>query len=292
VTRSPAMVAVLSSLLLLAPRAARCDTASSVGSGAHVSASFGCDELMGFAGALREEGDYYRAITEYKRVAHFCSDDTLKQRARMAVGEVLLEAGRYGLVVDWYRGLGTEEARVPSAELLTGRSLFRLGQYEDTIGLLTPLSRNGASEEQASEASYYVGLSQIRVGRLQKAEDSLSLVDHASPYSDRASRYLHLLESRPEPDNKSPFVASVLAVVPGAGYAYSGHYGTALASLVVNGLLGWATADAFRDGNDGAGGFYLLLTAGFYLGNIMGSAQSATRYNAHQEARFQAMFGE
>jgi hypothetical protein len=130
------------------------------------------------------------------------------------------------------------------------------------------------------------------VGRLQKAEDSLSLVDHASPYSDRASRYLHLLESRPEPDNKSPFVASVLAVVPGAGYAYSGHYGTALASLVVNGLLGWATADAFRDGNDGAGGFYLLLTAGFYLGNIMGSAQSATRYNAHQEARFQAMFGE
>ena len=83
-----------------------------------------------------------------------------------------------------------------------------------------------------------------------------------------------------------------LAVVPGAGYAYAEHYGTAVASLIVNGLLGWATVDAFRDDNDGAGAFYALLGVGFYVGNIVGSAQSADRYNTYQEERFQARFPE
>jgi len=87
---------------------------------------------------------------------------------------------------------------------------------------------------QTSEASYYVGLSQIRIGELRQAE----------------------------------------------------------VSLIVNGLLGWATVDAFRDGNDRAGGFFAVLGVGFYVGNITGSAQSADCYNTYQEERFQARFPE
>ena len=87
-------------------------------------------------------------------------------------------------------------------------------------------------------------------------------------------------------------MAAVLAIVPGLGYAYTEHYGTAVASALINGLLGWATVDAFSDGRSGAGGFYAVLVAGFYVGNITGSAQSAVRYNDYELERFYARFPE
>ena len=286
------VAAVLSSLLLLSSPVLAGDAPAGPPGEFDVPLSVDCRDQIGFADELRREGDYYRAITEYKRVIHFCSDDSLRARARAGVGEALFEAGRYGLVVGWYQGLGTEDALLPHAELLAGRSLFKLERYDDAIGLLSPLHRRQASPAQAGDASYYVGLSQVRTGKFRQAESSLALVGDLSPYLDRARRHLDVLRNEPRPSRKSPRVAAALAVVPGAGYAYAEHYGTAVASLVVNGLLGWATVDAFRDGNDGAGGFYALLAVGFYVGNITGSAQSADRYNTYQEERFQARFTE
>ena len=292
VIRWTTLPAILSSMLLLAPHVGMCDVAFSDSSDVKLETPSGCREQIGFADALRGEGDYYRAITEYKRALHFCRDDSLSSRARAGVGETLFEAGRYELVVDWYHESAAEDARLPHAELLAGRSLFKLGYYGGAIGLLSPLHGRQVPSAQTGEASYYIGLSQIRIGEFRQAEASLSLVGGASPYSDRARRHLELLRSEPCPSRKSPGVAAALAVVPGAGYAYAEHYGTAVASLIVNGLLGWATVDAFRDGNDGAGGFYALLGLGFYVGNITGSAQSADRYNTYQEERFQARFPE
>lgn len=283
---------VLSSLFLFSLPVLAGDVSADPKGEFDVPSSVDCRDQISFADALRGQGDSYRAITEYKRVIHFCSDDSLRTHAQASIGDVLFEAGRYGLVVDWYRGLGTEDAPPPHAGLLAGRSLFRLGHYDDAVGVLSPLHSHRVSSAQTGEASYYAGLSQIRTGRFRQAEGSLALVGDASPYSDRAHRHLYVLSNAPRPNRKSPGVAAALAVVPGVGYAYAEHYGTAFASLIVNGLLCWATVDAFHDGYDGAGGFYSLLAFGFYLGNITGSAQSADRYNAYQEERFQARFQE
>jgi tetratricopeptide (TPR) repeat protein len=279
-------------MFVLAPHVGICDVSLPDSNDVKVEAPSGCRDQIGFADALREEGDYYRAITEYKRALYFCRDDSLSARARAGVGKALFDAGRYDLVLDWYRRLGDEDARLPHAELLAGRSLFRLGSYDGAVDLLGPLHGRVARSAQTGDASYYVGLSQIRIGSFRQAEGSLSLVGDASPCSDRARRHLELLRSEPRPSRKSPVVAAALAVVPGAGYVYAEHYGTAVASLIINGLLGWATVDAFRDGNDGAGGFFAVLGLGFYVGNITGSAQSADRYNTYQDERFQARFPE
>jgi hypothetical protein len=80
--------------------------------------------------------------------------------------------------------------------------------------------------------------------------------------------------------------------MPGLGYAYTGHYGTAVSAALVNGLLIWAAADAFSDANRGAGSFYAMLGLGFYIGNITGSAQSAVRYNEYRMGRFYDQFPE
>ncbi len=251
-----------------------------------------CRGQIGFADALRGAGDYYRAITEYKRVLHFCRDDSLSARARAGVGETLFEAGRYGLVMGWYRELDSDGEDLSSARLLAGRALFRSERYYGAVDLLQTSSPDGTTSVLGSEAHYYIGLSQIRMGEFALAQRSFALVEDLSSYAERSGRHLGVLRDVQRPPRKSPRVAAALSIVPGAGYAYAEHYGTAFASLVVNGLLGWATVSAFSDGNNGAGGFWAVLALGFYVGNITGSAQSADRYNTYQEERFQARFPE
>lgn len=283
---------VVSSLLLLSSPVLAGDAPAGPRGDLDVPLSGDCRGQIGFADALREAGDYYRAVTEYKRALHFCRDDSLSARARAGVGETLFEAGRYGLVMDWYRELDPEGADLYTARLLAGRALFRLERYYGAVDLLEAPSRDGATSARGSAAHYCIDLSQIRMGELDLAQQSFALVEDFSPYAQRSGRHLDVLRDAQRPARKSPRVAAALAIVPGAGYAYAEHYGTAVASLVVNGLLGWATVNAFRDGNNGAGGFCAVLAAGFYVGNITGSAQSADRYNTYQEERFQARFPE
>ena len=283
---------VVSSLLLLSLPASADDAPAGPCTDLDVPLSIDCRGQIGFADALRGAGDYYRAITEYKRALHFCRDDSLSARAQAGVGEASFEAGRYDLVMDWYRELGSDGEDVPTVRLLAGRALFRLGRYYGAMDLLEAPSRDGAASARSSEAHYYIGLSRIRIGELDLARRSFALVEGSSFYAEMSGRHLDALGDAQSPPRKSPRVAAALAIVPGAGYAYAEHYGTAVASLIVNGLLGWATVHAFTEGNNGAGGFCAVIALGFYVGNITGSAQSADRYNAYQEERFQARFPE
>ena len=85
---------------------------------------------------------------------------------------------------------------------------------------------------------------------------------------------------------KSEVLAGILsAVVPGAGYAYAGDYGTAVMSFVVNGAFIAGAWTAFAQGLYAVG----ILAGGvgtpFYIGNIYGSALAAKKSNraARQE---------
>lgn len=251
-----------------------------------------CDDQLGFADALRADGDHYRAITEYKRFLHFCGTGEPRVRAQMAVGECAFDAGRYGMVAEWYEGLAPSEDCLARAGLLAGRALYRQGDYTSALGALRAASVGPLEPGETDEVRYYTGLSLVRCGDFRDAASAFESVDGLSARSQRARRYAEILRGAGELPRRSPGVAAALAVIPGAGYAYTGHYGTGVASAAVNGLLIWATIDAFTDGNEGAGGFYSLLALGFYVGNITGSAQSADRYNEFHRDEFMGRFDD
>ena len=78
---------------------------------------------------------------------------------------------------------------------------------------------------------------------------------------------------------KSPALAKSLSIIPGLGYLYTGHKGSALTSFLVNGLLGYATYTCFDKKNYGLGAICGFLNFSFYIGNLNGAARSAHRYN-------------
>lgn len=78
---------------------------------------------------------------------------------------------------------------------------------------------------------------------------------------------------------KSPALAKSLSIIPGLGYLYTGHKGSALTAFLVNGLLGCATYSCFDKKNYAIGAICGFLNLSFYVGNLNGAARSAHRYN-------------
>jgi len=83
--------------------------------------------------------------------------------------------------------------------------------------------------------------------------------------------------------NKSPSFAGALSIIPGLGYAYTGHKQTAISALLVNGLLAYATYTNFKNENYGMGILTGVFNLSFYIGNIYGATKSAKRYNEQQK---------
>ena len=90
---------------------------------------------------------------------------------------------------------------------------------------------------------------------------------------------LRLLKCIKEQKKKNPSIAKVLSIIPGAGYLYTNHKGSALTAFVINSLLGYATYTSVKSRNYGVAGICGFLGLSFYIGNINGAGRSATRYN-------------
>lgn len=83
--------------------------------------------------------------------------------------------------------------------------------------------------------------------------------------------------------NKSPTFAATLSIIPGLGYAYSGHKQTAISAFLINGLLTYATYTNLKNKNYGMGILTGIFNLSFYAGNIYGAKKSAKRFNEQQK---------
>ncbi|MBO5699446.1 MAG: membrane protein insertion efficiency factor YidD [Bacteroidaceae bacterium] len=87
---------------------------------------------------------------------------------------------------------------------------------------------------------------------------------------------INLLVNQPQ---KSPNLARALSFIPGLGYLYTGHKGSALTSFIINSALGYATYSCFKEKVHGLGILCCFLNASFYIGNLNGAYKSAIRHN-------------
>jgi hypothetical protein len=79
--------------------------------------------------------------------------------------------------------------------------------------------------------------------------------------------------------DRSPTVGGLLGLVPGLGYAYSGEWGSALRSIVLNGLFGWAMYECADHDEWGLFAVTTFFELTWYTGSIYGGVDAAHRYN-------------
>jgi putative component of membrane protein insertase Oxa1/YidC/SpoIIIJ protein YidD len=100
------------------------------------------------------------------------------------------------------------------------------------------------------------------------------------PYrADVTESNIRLVQKAQELKFKSPAKASLLSIIPGLGYAYTGHTQTAVSSFLLNGVFAYATYSSIKKKNYGLASLTGLFSVSFYIANIYGSGQSAKRHN-------------
>ncbi|TAH02710.1 MAG: membrane protein insertion efficiency factor YidD [Sphingobacteriales bacterium] len=113
----------------------------------------------------------------------------------------------------------------------------------------------------------------------EKSMQTYETLSVLEPYKKLADINLKLAESGTRIKFKNPRFASLISIIPGAGYAYAGHKQTAISAFLVNGLLAYATYTSLKNKNYGMGLLTGVFNLSFYIGNIYGASKSAKRYN-------------
>jgi len=244
------------------------------------------DIQLKFGDAFMAEGEYYRAVTEYKKFIILFPDSEKADYAEFRIGmayyrgDEFEQASRaFALVGSRYAG----SSYAPAAAYNEGLCYIRLNQPDKAEAAFDKALAMYPTSEYAR--SSLIGKSLIEFNRKDipgcRHQLERYLVDY--PRDDRAGKVrdvLTLLDQNRELPYKSPVTAGILsAVVPGSGHIYAGHYGDGITAFFLNGLFIAGTVVAVNQENYAVAGIVGVVGLPFYIGNIYGAANAATKYN-------------
>ena len=220
--------------------------------------------IWDYAETLFRGGEFYRAISEYKRLLHYFPNSTLERAARMRIGEAYLQGGEPGQGVAHFGVLLTLPMMAPfRPEMLYLRGIGRL-----------ELKRHLPYQERAD---------QIRAGL-----NDLRAIPAEWPSRGRVDAFVRAMDSPPRPlPAKSPWLAGGLsALVPGAGSAYGGRWPEAALAFFINALFIGATAEAAREDDDDLAFVLGIGALAFYAGNVYAAVNGAHKFNDRIRAAY------
>jgi tetratricopeptide (TPR) repeat protein len=236
-------------------------------------------EQLGFADALLAEGDHYRAIGEYKRFLYLYPESPAADEARLSIARAYVRGGQAEAAELHLLSLsGRSPAWRSRALLEVGWARYAGGTPDSaTRALRSFLSEEGLPRGpgETERAWYLLGwalLSQDEGDAAAQAFATPAPFPAQKPLTEAAQRWKAL-------PRKSPALAGVLSVVPGAGHVYIGEPVTGLAAFVWNGLFGYALYESIRREQLGVAVLLGVLESIWYTGTLFGAVSGAQKYN-------------
>lgn len=168
-------------------------------------------------------------------------------------------------------------ARNGSVMFQAARLYYSTGNLQRAISIVDNGSAEGLFVQDQESASVLKAISYARIGDFRNSINTFNSISSLS--GSRRTASIEVVERLRDTKCKNPAVARLLSVVPGAGYLYTGHKGSAITSFVINSLLMYTTYTSITGENYGLAGVMGFMSLSFYIGNITGAGRSAIRYN-------------
>jgi len=243
------------------------------------------DVQMALGEAFMAERDYYRAITEYKKLVFLFPDSARLPEAFYQIGMAYYQGEDYESAVTNFAKV--RETYAPGyfsrAAFYEGLSYEKLGRHEGAALAYERARLFDAQHEDAANAHVGLILNAAERGDTGKARSELSAYRSVYQDDERTSDIepaFHLLEAYERQPRKDPALAGTLsALLPGSGQVYAEHYRDGLMAFVVNGLFIAGTVAAIDDENYALAGIIGGAGLPFYVGNIYGAARAARTWN-------------
>jgi len=236
--------------------------------------------------AFMAEGEYYRAITEYKKFLFLFPDSEKADYALFRVGlanyrgeEFETATHTFATVRETYGG----SRYASSSGYFEGLSLWKLGRFDRAETAFDEVVATDPASEYAPLALLGKSLVSYDAKDIPGCRNELVRFLEKYPQDTRADNVretIALLDKNRELPRKSPVHAGVMsAFVPGSGYMYAGRYGDGVMAFIVNGLFIAGTVVSIHNENYAVAAIVGGIGLPFYVGNIYGSANAATKWN-------------
>lgn len=232
------------------------------------------ENIRKFADHLFCEGDYLRAIEQYKFIQNQFVNDTIEFNILFAYSEL----GLYQESQDFFEGVNAESIFYPDAYLLFLKN-----------ELITETKFINDSNIKSFNSSQMKSFSKLKtISMLYADKISITRGKFILPFDeDEQNSVSSFYDYKVEPPYKNPALAGILsAIVPGSGKMYVGEWGDGITALLATGLLAFLAYDNFRADHTARAWIFTGLGAFFYAGNIYGSIASAQIFNARIDFEF------
>lgn len=243
---------------------------------------------LGFIDMLINQSDYQSALLEMDRQTYYqqvALPETFTRRLKCYLGLNQLDKGIYY----YEKVIVPSTHKQPDTQLQAGLLYYKTEQYDKTLSALSV-----DSLEQICDSDYVSKINAIK-GVASFCSDVPNLAqqyfDLTYQYNPEAqfqyNRNMEILKLWRSFKPKNPATASILSIIPGLGYWYTGHKGSAISALLFDAVFGYAAYTSFSRKNYGAGILFSVLSTSFYIGNIKGAGTSAKRYNRIKKKQIQ-----
>jgi tetratricopeptide (TPR) repeat protein len=248
------------------------------------------DQLIEFADHLMREGEYFRAITEYRRFLFIYPQDPRHAMIHFRVGITLYRGQQYAEALQTFREVAQRYPDTPygqQAWLWQGESLLRQAQYQAAEQIYTQILEQFPDGEAGQVARYQRGWALLYQRQWQAASLQFRQITSESSLYRIAHRLAEEVLDGNQLPSKSPLVAGVLSgVLPGSGQMYNGRVGDALLAFFLNGLFIAGIAQAVTHGELAVAGVLSFFEAGWYAGNVYGAINGAHKHNRRTSETF------
>ncbi|MBI4495693.1 MAG: tetratricopeptide repeat protein [Deltaproteobacteria bacterium] len=238
---------------------------------------------MGLGDSFFRDGDFYRAITEYRRFLYLFPESPRADEALFKIGRSYFQGRRWDEAI---AAFGELEKKFPltrfatQALLLAGRSFMEKKDYPAARRLFLSVKGIAPDSPEADEGQMDMALAYLREERYKEAAEAFRQVSRSSrlhPSADYLAAGLDRISDLP---GKSPAGAGLLAaLLPGTGHLYVGRYRDAAVAFALNAAFIAGAIEAFRRESYVVAGILTFFELGWYSGNIYSAVSSAHKYN-------------
>ncbi len=224
-----------------------------------------------FADYLYSQRDYLRAVNEYKRYPSVWKNDTVNFKIGIAYSNM----GYCSKAAEQFLNTPLDSKFYNISRLEYLKSVFQDNDFEQYRRVYVKLNLNENFVYYRRAKSLYTFSYLFTKNKMPGRKKFLN------SFNTDIDNLTRFYDWKVNPPYKSPLLAAILsAVVPGAGKFYTEKYADGAFAFLTVGILGYITYTDFHAHHEFRSWLFSALTAGFYGGNIYGSAASAEIFNA------------
>jgi len=245
---------------------------------------------MNLADHFFKEGDYYRAITEYKRFLFFFPQSTRTEEALWKIGKSYFNGKKWEETISACEDLLKKfphSSIINEVLFLEGVAFTERKEYSQARHFFHRVKEISPHRPLADEAQRQIALTYLKEEKWKEAAEEFRKINRNSRLYPKGEYIAQGLDRIHEIPQKSPAAAGILAaILPGAGHLYCERYRDASIAFLLNGIFIWGMVEAFEDKNYALGGILTFFELGWYSGNIYSAVSSAHKYNRKKRQEY------